>query len=131
AVQEEVRRKILVHLGLKMTHEEEERLQRAYTPNLEAYNDVTHAIESFLRFTPANNAQARQLCEKAIKLDPTYAVAYSLLGFTYWVEWASLWSDDPQALERAFALAQQALALDDSSPPAHELLGIVYLWRDK
>ena len=30
-VQEEVRRKILVHLGLKLTPEEEERLQRVYT----------------------------------------------------------------------------------------------------
>jgi len=54
-----------------------------------------------------------------------------MLGLVYSVEWVTQWSDDPQLLERAFALAQQALALDDSLPPAHELLGIVYLWRDK
>jgi len=84
-------------------------LQRAYTPNLEAYNSVTHAVESFLYFTPAENAQARQLCEKAIALDPSYAVAYALMGFTYWLEWLAQWSDDPQTLERAFTLAQQAL----------------------
>jgi adenylate cyclase len=131
AVQEEVRRKILVHIGLKLTPEEEERLQRTYTPNLEAYNDVARALEFFVRLTPTDSAQAQQLLEKAIALDPSYAVAYAVLGLVYWVEWVAQWSDDPQLLERAFALAQQALALDDSLPPAHELLGTVYLWRDK
>jgi adenylate cyclase len=131
AVQEEVRRKILVHIGLRLTPEEEERLQRTYTSNLQAYNAVAHALESFLRITPTDNAQAQQLLEKAIALDPNYAVAYAVLGLSYWIEWVSQWSDDSQLLERAFELAQQALALDDSLPPAHELLGIVYLWRDK
>jgi TolB-like protein len=131
AVQEEVRRKILVHLGLKLTPEEEERLQRAYTPNLEAHNYVAHAFESYLRLTPADNAQAQQLCEKALALDPSYAVAYALLGFTYVQTWVNLWTQDSKVLDRAFELAQRALALDDSLPPAHELLGIVYLWRDK
>ncbi len=131
AVQEEVRRKILVHLGLKLTPEEEERLQRIYTPNLEAHNYVAHAFESYLRLTPTDNAQARLLCEKAITLDPAYATAHALLGFTYVQRWVSLWTQDPEMLERAFELAQRALALDDSLPPAHELLGVVYLFRDK
>src|SRR5712691_8094998 len=75
--------------------------------------------------------QLQQLFEKAIALDPSYAVAYAFLGLSYWIEWVLHFSDDPQLLERAFTLAQQALALDDSLPPAHELLGLVYLWRDK
>jgi adenylate cyclase len=130
AVQEEVRRKIVVQLGLKLTPEEEERLQQVYTPNLEAYNYLAHAKESYLRLTPADNAQARQLCEKAIALDPNYAVAYALLGFTYAQAWGNLWTQDPQALERVFEFAQKALTLDGSSPVAHELLGVAYLWRD-
>ena len=36
------------------------------------------------------------------------------------------WSADPQTLERALTLAQQALALDDSLPGAHSLLSFVY-----
>jgi adenylate cyclase len=131
AVQEEVRRKILLHLGLKLRPEDEERLQRTYTPNLAAYNDAMHAMESVWRGTPADNAQARQLCEKAVALDPSYAVAYAIQGFAYVQAWVNQWTQDPQVLERAFALAQQALALDDFSPLAHELLGAVYLLRDK
>jgi adenylate cyclase len=95
AVQEEVRRKILVHLGLKLTPEEEERLQRAYTPNLEAYDHYARALEAYLRLTPADNAQARRLCEQAIALDPSYAAAYPLMGLTYWVEWTAQWNTNP------------------------------------
>jgi adenylate cyclase len=131
AMQEEVRRKILVHLGLKLTPKEEERLQRIYTPSLEAYSCVTRGIEAYQRGTPTELARARQLFERASVLDPAYAVAYAALGMTHWVEWFAQWNPDPQALEQAFTLAQKALALDDSLPPAHELLGAVYLWRDK
>ena len=47
------------------------------------------------------------------------------VGPTAW-SGAWRWSPDPQTLERALALAQQAVALDDSLPYAHSLLGLVY-----
>ena len=63
--------------------------------------------------------QARQMCEKAIALDPQYAEAYAALGGTYYLEWFFRWSQEPQTLEQALALAQQAVALDESLPDAH------------
>jgi adenylate cyclase len=36
---------------------------------------------------------------------------------------------DPQTLERAFILAQQAVALDDSLPEAHKELAYAYLYK--
>jgi tetratricopeptide (TPR) repeat protein len=65
--------------------------------------------------------------EKALALDLQYAEAYAWLGMTYWRESAWRWSADPQALERAFELAQQALALDDSLPRSHSLLSLVHV----
>jgi adenylate cyclase len=85
-------------------------------------------IAYFFRFTKAANAQARQMFEKAIELDPQYA-AYAHLGFTYFLEWAWQWSQGPQSLEQAFALEQRAIALDDSLPYAHNILGQVYLYK--
>jgi adenylate cyclase len=131
ALQEEVRRKIVVHLALRLTDEEQEQLQRAYTPHPEAYDYTMRGWGYLYRFTPDANAQTRQLCEQAIALDPTYGVAYAVLGWTYFMEWVLQWSQDPQALERAFELARKAIALDDSLPPAHELLGWTYLWKNK
>ena len=131
AVQEEVRREILTHLALKLTDEEQERFERASAPHPEAYDYLRRAQESYYRGTPADNAQARQLSEKAIEVDPAYARAYSLLASTYFVEWVNQWSHDPQTIERAFALAQQTLTLDESWLGARELLALVYLLRDK
>jgi adenylate cyclase len=131
ALQEEVRRKIVVHLALRLTDEEQEQLQRAYTPHPEAYDYTMRGWGYLYRFTPDANAQTRQLCEQAIALDPTYGVAYAVLGWTYFMEWVLQWSQDPQALKRAFELARKAIALDDSLPPAHELLGWTYLWKNK
>jgi adenylate cyclase len=67
--------------------------------------------------------------EKAITLDPQYAEAYALLGMTYGRQWGWGWSTDPQTLERALAMAQRAVALDDSLPRAHNLLGRIYLQK--
>jgi tetratricopeptide (TPR) repeat protein len=69
--------------------------------------------------------------EKALALDPQYAEAYAWLGMTYYVEWGWRWSTDPQTLERVFALAQKALALDNSLPIAHSLLSWVYAWKQQ
>jgi tetratricopeptide (TPR) repeat protein len=129
AVQDEVRQKIVLALKVKLTPEEHERFRRAPTDNLEAYDYYLRGAEYYRRFTKERNAQARQMFEKATELDPQYAAAYADLGRTYSQEWAWQWSQDPQILERAFALAQQAIALDDSLPVAHRILGGVYLWK--
>ena len=50
---------------------------------------------------------------------------------TYYIEWLWRWSADPQTLERAFALVQQAVALDDSLPLAHSLLSMVYAQKQQ
>ena len=129
AVQEEISRKIVAALAVQLTAGEQARLGRQYTDNLEAYDYLLRGSESLGRYTQETNGQARQMFEKAIALDPTFALAYALLGLTYFGEWSLQWSQDPQTLERAFALAQQAVALDDSLPVAHRALGVVYQWR--
>jgi len=72
--------------------------------------------------TQAANAQARQLFESAIALDPQYAAANALLGLTHRRDWLHQWSQDPQTLERAFALAQRAIALDPNDAQGYATL---------
>ena len=112
-----------------MREAERERVRRIPTDNLNAYDSYLRGLEYFYRSTKEANARAQQMYERAIELDPQYAGAYALLGATHFREWAFQWSQDPQSLERAFELAQKALALDDSLPAAHGLLGYVYLWQ--
>jgi adenylate cyclase len=86
-------------------------------------------MEHIYRVTKDDTAQARQLCEKAIELEPTYAPAYYCAGVTYWMEWVNQWTQDPQTLDHALELGQKAIALDDSLPIAHEIVGTTYLWK--
>jgi tetratricopeptide (TPR) repeat protein len=88
-------------------------------------------VEYVWRFTPEANIQAQQMFERAIQLDPQYAAAYAFLSFTHWAEWGFRWGQESQSLEPAFALAQKAVALDDSLPLAHLMLSHMYLWKNK
>jgi adenylate cyclase len=131
ALQDEIVQKIVTTLKLQLTLREQGILVRKTTDNLEAYDSFLRGMESFLRLTKEANVQARQMYEKAIALDPQYVTAYVGLGTTYLTEWSWHWSPDPQTLERAFELAQKAVALDDSLPGAHGLLSWVYMMKQQ
>src|SRR5262249_27218326 len=125
-LQDEIVQKIVTTLKLQLTLEEQGAIVRKRTNSLEAYDTFLRGVEYFLRFTKEANAQARQMFEKALALDPQYAEACAHLSWTYWVEWVEDWSAAPKTLELALALAQQALALDDSLPAPHFNLSSVY-----
>ncbi len=127
ALQDEIVQKIVTTLKLQLTLQEQGYLVRKRTDNLDAYDYYLRGMEHVLRRTKEASIQAQQMFEKAIALDPQYAEAYAWLGATYFWEWISQWSPDLQTLERAFALAQQAVTLDDSLPQAHVVLSQVYL----
>jgi TolB-like protein/DNA-binding winged helix-turn-helix (wHTH) protein/predicted Zn-dependent protease len=127
ALQDEIVRKIVTTLKLQLTVEEQGFVARKNTDNLEAYDYFLRGQEYALSLTKEGNAQARQLWEKAVALDPEYAEAYAQLGRTYFFEWYYHWSADPQALKRAFELVRKALALDDSLPLAHSRLSHLYM----
>jgi tetratricopeptide (TPR) repeat protein len=123
--------KIVTTLKLQLTLQEQGYVVRKHTDNLEAYDSVLRGTEYYWRFTKEANAQARQMWEKAIALDPQYAEAYALLGWTYYLEWSWRWSADPQTLERMFELAQKAVALDDSLPRAYTSLSSAYYLKQQ
>jgi adenylate cyclase len=127
ALQDEIRQKIVFALKVKLTPEEQERLKRFPTDNLEAYDYFLRSLEfGSPPLTKETNVQARQMCERALELDPHYAAAYARLSLTYWLEWFGYGGQD-QTLERASELGQKAVALDESLPVAHLVLGWTYL----
>ena len=129
ALQDEIVQQIVTTLKLQITLREQGTLVRKTTDNLEAYDYYLRGVEAVNRYTKEANAQARQMFEKALELDPQYAQAYALLGFTYFSEWVWQWNPDPQNLERAFTWAQQAVALDDTLPQVHDTLGLIYQYK--
>src|SRR5262249_55233532 len=114
-------------LKAEVIQAELERVRRTPTENLTAYDYFLRGSEAYLRLTREELGRARQLYEKAIALDPRYAMAYVWLGWTHVMEWMGQWSQQSQVLARCGDLAHLALALDDSVPEAHRLLSEVYL----
>jgi len=128
--------KIVTTLKLQLSVWEQGFLVRKTTDNLEAYDAYLRGTESVLRAVyeakREANEQARPMFEKAVELDPMYAEAYTQLGRTYFLEWLFQWNKDPTlTLERALALAQKVVALDNSLPGPHEMLVVVYVWKKR
>jgi TolB-like protein/DNA-binding winged helix-turn-helix (wHTH) protein/Tfp pilus assembly protein PilF len=129
ALQDEIRRKIVTTLKLQLTLLEQGYQVRKRTDNLEAYDYYLRGMVFFWRITKEANIEARQMYEKALALDSQYAEVYACLGWTYFLDWFWRWGPDPQNLDRAFDLIQRAIALDDTLPNAHTMLGPVYLQK--
>jgi adenylate cyclase len=129
ALQDEVTQKIVTALAVKLTEDEQERLVRKYTDNMEAYDYYLQGLEYFSRLTKDTNILAQQMFKRAIDLDPKFAAAYALLGWARSQEWTLGWSQDPQPLENAYELAQRAITLDESLPLSHAILAEVYLHK--
>jgi adenylate cyclase len=73
-------------------------------------------MELFTRFTSSDYLEARVLAEKATELDPDYAQAWAILGFTYWWDGRLGYTGDTDAkFARADEFAERAMALDDSA----------------
>jgi adenylate cyclase len=129
AVQDEVTQEIVGALAVKLTEGETDRLTRKYTDNLEAYDYALRGLDYYFRRTKEATILALQMFERAVEIDPLYALAYSLLGLTHLHSWTMGWNRNPQTLELAYELAQKAISLDDSLPEAHRTLGDVYLYK--
>jgi adenylate cyclase len=74
-LQDESVQKIVTTLKLQLTVQEQGYSVRKHTDNLEAYDALLRGLESFGRLMQETNAQARQMFEKAVAVDPQYAEA--------------------------------------------------------
>jgi len=131
ALQDEVTRKIVAALAVRLTEDEQNRLVHKYTNDMAAYDFFLQGLEYLNQQSKKGNLQARKMFEKAIERDSKFALAYALNGRTHLMEWTMGWSRDPRSVEGAFELAKKAIALDDLLPAGHGLLGDVYLWKKK
>jgi len=128
-LQDEIVQKIVTTLKLQLTLQEQGYIVRKHTDNLEAYDAFLRGLVYQWRFTKEANAQAQQLFEQALTLDPQYAEACAYLSLTYATAARWQWSTDPQKMEQALAAGQHALSLDDSLPVAYSTLS--FLWTER
>jgi len=130
AIQDDVTRNIVRILSIQTTRQEETRLARKATSNLEAYDYFQEGMRYYRAITREGNELARQSYRKAIELDPDYGRAYGAIAVTLVTDYRWGWTDTPaETLEHALELATRAVELDPASPQTHWALGFVRLAR--
>jgi eukaryotic-like serine/threonine-protein kinase len=130
AIQTDLAKKIASELQAKLSPAEKERLERKPTENSEAYlafvqaRNLQSAYEDFGRLK-----QSEQLFERAIELDPRYALALSRYSqLQSWI--VRTFESTPARREKARTLAERALQLEPGLPEAHLALGFWYYRGD-
>ncbi|UCG79812.1 MAG: tetratricopeptide repeat protein, partial [Desulfobacterales bacterium] len=111
AVQDDITMQILKALQIQLTAGP----QGAWrTQNLQAYLKALEAMSVFRQITRDGNVRARQLFKEAITIDPEFARAYAMLGFTHQIDIAmGLSKSRKESLEKAISYARKAQSLDE------------------
>lgn len=133
AIQSELAQEIAAELKAKLSPDEQQRIEQKPTENGEAYLLYLQAHEIFNRPDRKHDdvARAEELYEKAIALDPTFALAYARLSqlesWSYYAIEAS-----PARMQKARAAAEKARQLQPDLAETHLAVGLVayYVNRD-
>jgi adenylate cyclase len=123
-LQDQITASVVGAIEPKVRRAEIERAQRKPTENLHAYDLFLRAANypRLVRLSAQDTEAAVGLLQKAVELDPGYAMAYALMADHLWGSAAQLRREppDPMAIE-AVRIARIALATDDDDPEV--------LWR--
>jgi serine/threonine-protein kinase len=130
AIQTDLARKIAKELRAKLSPSEKKRMERKPTENAEAYlafiqaHNLASAYED-----PAKLKQSEQLYQRAVDLDPNFALA--LARYSQLESWMVHDGDrSPERRNKARSLAERTLQLQPDLAEAHLALGFSYYWGD-
>jgi len=130
AIQDELSQSIVQALRVALSEEEREAMSRVPTEDVQAYDYYLRGRQFFHQFRRKALSFARQMFEKAIEIDPEYALAYTGIAdcssFLY-----MNWGSHPSDLEDAAEACHRALELNPELAEAHSTHGLVLTQRGK
>jgi adenylate cyclase len=133
ALQDQITRKIVSALEVKLTGGEKEQVGQRGTDNIEAYNAVLEGLREAYRYAPDGSAKAAALYKKAIELDPNYGRAYAYLAHVYYqvtLFTALLPALNMSWLEARLRLRESVqMAMKKPTSDAYGISGLLYLSR--
>ena len=133
AIQSDVALQIAAALRAELSPEEESRIHREPTRDLQAYQLYLQGRHWFVSHTADGLRNAIEYFQRAVQRDPGYALAHADLAQAY-TELALASGGGIMQPDKAFALAREAvsraLALDSALGEAHCMLGFLMFVRD-
>ena len=131
-MQDELAERVIAGLKLKLTEEEQEKIDRPLTNNPQAYEYYLRGRDLLFKYTTRTFDDSEldlaiKMFEQAIKLDPNFARAHAALGRCY-VHHAQGYGGE-HYYELAERSLQRALALEPELPSASLQMVYVHLHR--
>jgi TolB-like protein/Tfp pilus assembly protein PilF len=130
ALQSEVARRVAEALALRLLPAEQARLTSARTVDPEAYEAYLKGSYHWQKLTREDLDTAQRYFERALAKDPSYAPAYEGLAWVWGSRQQIAATPPHEGGPKAKAAALRAIALDDRSAGAHEVLALVATWTD-
>ena len=125
ALQDDITSRVIGSVGPQILVAEAARVRRKPPQSIDAWDLVMQAVPHMWRMSVQEHGRAQELLQRAIDLDPNYAHAHALLGWTY-ITMFNLDTRRPigEFTNKALAAGARAVMLDDDEPWAHLVVGL-------
>jgi len=130
AIQDEIAETIVAALRVKLMDQEKQRLLKRYTDNVEAYNLYLRGRYHWGQRTYESVSRAIDHFQRAIDIDPGFALAYAGLADCYAYLGGTGEMPRHEAMPKAREAALKATAIDDALAEAHTSLALVDAYYD-
>ncbi len=111
-----IARKVIAALNVEFLERERWAMEACPTGNIEAYEYYLRGLEYAKRFEKAG--MAIEMYEKAVQLDPNFALAYAQLSFIHTTAYL-FWDPTEERLSKIKETTDRALELQPDLPEAH------------
>jgi DNA-binding winged helix-turn-helix (wHTH) protein/tetratricopeptide (TPR) repeat protein len=129
ATQDEIAKAISDSLKFKLTVQEQIRLNKQPTKNIEAYNLYLRGRYFWNKYSKEWVLKAIDAFKEAISIDVNYALAYCGLADAYF-RLSNVYFPPREVLPKAKEAALRAVEIDDNQAEAHSSLGLVRVYYD-
>jgi len=130
AVQDAISERVAQGMMLKLTGEEKKRLTKRYTENSEAYQTYLKGRFFWSKRTVDGLQKGAEHFQRAIEIDPSYALAYAGLADSYTLLGVYIALPPKDAFPKAKNAVEKALEIDDTLAEAHASLGAIKLFYE-
>ena len=126
ALQDDIAKRVLVALQVKLTDGDHALVASRGTENLEAWLLRVEAISELFKWNREGHARALQLFQAAHEKDPNWARPLGGMATVHWYAGKRGWSTSrDESFTLAKQLAERAIAVDPEDPIGYQLLGNV------
>jgi TolB-like protein/Flp pilus assembly protein TadD/tRNA A-37 threonylcarbamoyl transferase component Bud32 len=128
-IQSDIAQRVVEHMGLALLDKKHPAIENRATDNLEAYQAYLQARywAGQPHFTAENWERAIQSYERAVGIDPKFALAYAGLSIAHGRLYYYLYDLSSERRERARAAVEEAARLAPDAPQVHLALGYYHL----